>query len=121
MKKVEINKIVSVMSKRHTAKLKSVREALNDMICDREKTKGMWFWKDNGNTQQRHRKEVLYDVKYRIELFKGYSIMYSRDFSQSRRNTFARDSILDTEGRKVTVADLKKLIEGIDAVLSHRK
>lgn len=98
------------------------KAALGDMIDERELTKSMYFWSPSGSAGGRRWNEKKRNIEITAKLT-GCTVHYERSYSESCRYVYASDCIyvyIDGDARKVTVADLRKMIDEIDGILDKR-
>ena len=122
MKKKEIHQLVQRSKRLRTEKLTAAREVLSNMIDERELTKGMYFWSPGTCAGVRRSNERRRNIEL-TAILTGCSVGYRRDYQESCRHVYASDYIgvkIDGEEMTATIADLKKMIAEIDAILEKR-
>lgn len=89
------------------------RPTLGEMIGERDRTKGMFFWSPEGNASGRRAAEKRLSICLDADIADGVTVYYSRDVEMSCHHVYASDDLwIETDGERttITVADLKKLI-----------
>lgn len=122
MRKSQIDVLVAAEKHKRTATLRRKVSVLSDIIDDREQCKRMYFWSPDGSSSGRRSAEKRLSEDYGTEVG-GMAIRYVRDVSMSCRYVYAKDylwGVMDGEEVNITLADVKKLIDGINAILSKR-
>ena len=122
MKRQEIEKIIEQNKRKRTETLESFIRSMKGIIECRDQSKGMWFWRENGNGKERARREKQLAEDIVVDM-KGLGIVYWRRVSMSRQNVYVKEElygIVNNEKIKITAADLKKLIEGYEAIIEKR-
>ena len=122
MRKKEIEEIISAVKHAHMPTLEKIKSTLWTMIEERELTQRMYWWSPAPTASgRRHNEEYRYiEMEIKIGEVKVY---YERNYSESCRHVYASDKILLFHNDDVvscTVADLKKMIAGIDDILTKR-
>ncbi len=118
MKKQEILSLKEELKCTKTITLQQHISALNGIIHDRDVSKKMWFWTDNGNSATRRSKEKYYYRDTKIKLGK-HKLYYHRDISMSRKNVYVNEE-LEFDGDDITVKDLKKMIDAFADIINRR-
>lgn len=118
MKKNEVLLIKEEMKRTKTTKLQEIISAINDIIDNRQVSRNMWFWSDNGNRYQRQSKEDYYFRDIHLKIGK-HLLYYYRHVSMSRKHVYVNEH-LDFDGSKITVADLNKLIVAFEEIINSR-
>ena len=123
MKRNEIIEIIEANKRRRTKTIETWIRAMNSIIDDRDQSKRMWFWSENGNSASRRWKEAQLGRTTSVEM-NGLTITYDRDVSMSRQNVYVNETLegklADGTEIKITVADLRKLIEGYKEIVDKR-
>ena len=123
MVKKEIEQILIENKRMHTDKLEAVKTKLETIIDERNLAKGMFFWTPGTCASDRRNFERIRNICIDTEL-KGLKVWYHRDYSESCRHVYAYDKITLTyngEERNGSVADLSKIVNGINEILDSRK
>lgn len=120
MKKDQISAIIEANRKIHTDKLKRYVDDLIRIEEERELTKKMFFWNPGMRASERRfhekRRNLSLDVKLR-----GLTVHYSRDYTETCHYVYASDNLYCDEADSFTLADIKKLTAGFEAILEKRE
>lgn len=123
MKKQEIEMIVNSNKRRRSDTLVGIIQSIKRIESDREQTKSMWFWNENGNIGERNSKEDYYYRDNEIKL-NGLRIKYYRNISMSRKHVYVDESLIGAlpngEEIKMTVSDLRKICAGLQIIVDDR-
>lgn len=123
MTKTQISALLENNKKKRTRTLKRIRSILSEIIEERNLTKKMYFWTPNGSASGRRYNETRRNISLETVLGE-LAVYYSRDYSESCRYVYATDYLtgeMDGETFSLTLADLKKIIAGIDGILERRE
>ena len=118
MKKQEVINLMDELKNKRTKTIQGYIDAMKKIIKDRSTSKSMWFWTDNGNRQMRHQREKYYHRDLHLPIG-AHELIYYRDIDMSRKHVYVTEELL-FDGEKATVADLNKMIEALEQILSRR-
>ena len=107
------NEICELIQRNGFAKT-DYRNDLEEIISERERTKHMYFWRPDSSASGRRSSERRLSINLCVKIADDVEVLYSRDVSMSCRHVYATDSlriVIDDTVKKVTIADLKKLID----------
>lgn len=120
MKKAEKESMTKVIKFMSTARLRAIKAALNDWNHNNNLKKSSWFWGDNGNANERRRKERYYDRDCSVKIG-PYTLRYWSSVSMSRQNVYWSNG-LELSGMEAsfTFADIHYLQDYIDELIEKR-
>lgn len=117
MQKPDIDKLLKSMETQSATMLQGKASDMQRIIDERQTTKNMYFWHPSSVASGRRYNEQLRNIQIDVALTDDFEIQYTRQYSESCHYVYASDWITDAHGNKLTIRDLKKLIEGISKIL----
>lgn len=122
MKKEIRNQIISTLKRTSSKRLAKVRSELLDWEHNHAMKINSWFWIENGNSNDRARKEAWYSRDTTVKVG-AYSIRYWSDCSMSRRHVYWTDGleVVEHDDIKVSFGDIRFLTDTISEILSGRE
>ena len=123
MKKTEVAQILQSLKYRKTDCLKKMLSQLAEIEPERSRTRAMYWWTDFGNASARRGFERRYNLELTIKITSQVVVEYWRRVNPSRKNAYAEDGLsisISGAEQNATVADINKLIAGIEAILERR-
>jgi hypothetical protein len=95
-----------------TAELKEMKNRLTEIVERHEKLKNSYFWSPNGNASGRRYAEKKYNDIYENKM---YGIYAENRYRESCKNVYYK-GVFYIDGKKTTVAEIKKLISALDYI-----
>lgn len=120
MTKKETNNVIDSIKRQTSKRLQTTSSQLQTVMDERRTTQNMYFWTPSNVASGRRYNEKRRNMSIDVAISKDFIVHYSRSYSESCRYVYASDYITDSQGNKLTIRDLKKLVEGIDTILAKR-
>lgn len=122
MKKEVKNQITDTLKRISTDRLNKIRRTLCDWDYNHGLKINSWFWSNNGNANERSRKEKRYNKDEYLKIG-AYIIRYWSNCSMSRVNVYWTDGLemVERDDIKVSFGDIRYLCSTISEILSGRE
>ncbi len=116
--KIELS---GILRHTHTNRLRSELWVLNTWEHNHSLKKSSWFWDNNGNADERAKKESWYTFEDDLTIGR-YTLHYYSKCSMSRQNVYWSDglSLKDYDDVNVTFGDISFLRQEIEEILKKR-